>query len=82
MQEYKLNIYDNSCSLKRLKLACEKCKRELSTSLESTFNIDCLIKDKDFNIIIFQNDFEFLCMNLFNKCINLLRNLFTRNKFW
>ena len=75
IQEFKnqnnLDIKSNLRSLKRLKNACEKLKRDLSSTLEATIDIDSLMNGIDFSIKITRADFESLCMDLFNKCIKI-----------
>ncbi len=75
-----LDIRSNQRALKRLKLACEKCKIDLSNSLQTTIDIDSLMNGKDFNITINRSKFEELCSYLFNKCIKILRSLFEETK--
>ena len=75
-----LDIRSNQRALKRLKFACEKCKIDLSNSLQSTIDIDSLMNGKDFNITIDRYKFEELCSALFTKCIKILRSLFEETK--
>ena len=75
-----LDIRSNQRALKRLKFACEKCKIDLSNSLQSTIDIDSLMNGQDFNITINRYKFEELCSALFTKCIKILRSLFEETK--
>jgi L1 cell adhesion molecule like protein len=66
----KLDISDNKRSLRRLKTACEKAKRTLSSSTTANIEIDSLYEGVDFFTSITRAKFESLCMNLFQKCMN------------
>ena len=72
---YNINIKNEPSAMRRLKNACEKCKRELSFSLESTIDIDYLINRKSFYCKILRNDFEELCKELFDKCFDIVKSL-------
>ena len=59
---------------RRLKVECEKAKKNLSSTLEATIDMDALYKGKDFNITISRPDFEERCSNLFKKCLDTVEN--------
>ncbi len=67
--ETKIDIKDNQKALRRLKIACEKAKRELSSTMETTIDISNLAEGQDFSITISRSEFENLCSELFSKCI-------------
>ena len=65
----KIDISDNKRSLRRLKTACERAKRNLSSSSSSTIELESLCEGIDFFSSITRARFESLCMNLFQKCM-------------
>ena len=69
-RKYKVDISDNKRSLRRLKTACEKAKRTLSSSATANVELESLFDGIDFFTSITKARFESLCMNLFQKCIN------------
>ena len=64
-----INIMNNMRAKGRLKKECERAKIDLSNSLETTINIDCIANGEDLNFKIYRADFEKICKNLFEKCI-------------
>jgi L1 cell adhesion molecule like protein len=68
-RKHKVDITGNKRSLRRLKTACEKAKRTLSSSATANIEIDSLCDGIDFFTSITRAKFESLCMSLFQKCI-------------
>jgi len=68
-RKHKLDISDNKRSLRRLKTACERAKRSLSSSSTASIELESLHEGQDFFTSITRARFESLCMNLFQKCI-------------
>ena len=68
-RKHKLDMSDNKRSVRRLKTACEKAKRTLSSSSTANLEIDSLFEGIDFFTSITRAKFESLCMVLFQKCI-------------
>ena len=66
----KIDMSDNKRSLRRLKTACERAKRTLSSSSTASLELESLHEGIDFFTNITRARFESLCMNLFQKCIN------------
>ena len=64
-----INVRENPKAFQRLKSACEKAKKVLSSTTQTTVDIDCLIGEEDLNIIITRSKFEELCLDLFKKCL-------------
>ena len=62
-----INVSNNKKALRRLKVAAEKAKRELSFSMEAQIDIDSLAEGEDLNMPISRIDFENLCEDIFNK---------------
>ena len=63
------DISKNERAKRRLKIACEKAKKTLSSAQETMIDIDSLAEGEDFNIKINRPKFEDLCRDLFEKCI-------------
>jgi len=63
-------ITGNTRALRRLRTACERAKRSLSSTSETTIEIDSLYEGIDFNVSITRARFEELNMDLFRKCID------------
>jgi len=66
----KKDISSNARSLRRLRTACERAKRTLSTSTQASIEIDSLFDGDDFYTTITRARFEELCMDLFKKCLS------------
>ena len=66
----KIDITGNKRSLRRLKTACERAKRTLSSAATASIELESLCEGIDFFTSISKARFESLCMNLFQKCIN------------
>jgi L1 cell adhesion molecule like protein len=59
-----------SKSKRRLRTACERAKRTLSSSSVAQIEIDSLHDGVDYNTKISRAKFESLCSNLFKKCLD------------
>lgn len=60
----------NSRSLRRLRTACERAKRTLSASTETTIEVDSLFDGSDFMTKVTRAKFEELCIDLFRSTID------------
>ncbi|KAK9176025.1 hypothetical protein WN944_028038 [Citrus x changshan-huyou] len=65
----KKDISGNPRALRRLSTACERAKRTLSSTAQTTIEIDSLYEGIDFYTTITRARFEELNMNLFRKCM-------------
>jgi heat shock protein 1/8 len=63
------DMSNNQRSLRRLRTACERAKRTLSSSTEAHIEIDSLFDGIDYNATITRARFEDLCMDYFKKCM-------------
>ena len=63
----KKDINGNPRAIKRLKTACERLKRTLSSTATATIEIDGLVDGVDFNASITRSKFEDLCADIFKK---------------
>ncbi|KAL0003082.1 hypothetical protein SO802_016863 [Lithocarpus litseifolius] len=68
-RQHKVDISGNSRALRRLRTACEKAKRILSSTIETTIEIDSLCNGIDFFSNITRARFVDLNIDLFRKCI-------------
>ncbi|PPD88475.1 hypothetical protein GOBAR_AA31942 [Gossypium barbadense] len=65
----KKDISGNPRALRRLRTACERAKRTLSSTAQTTIEIDSLYEGIDFYTTITRARFEELNMDLFRKCM-------------
>jgi len=74
LQEFKKrhrkDMSENQRALRRLRTACERAKRTLSSSTQAHIEIDSLFDGIDFNSTITRARFEDLCMDYFKKCMD------------
>jgi len=68
-RKYRKDMSQNQRSLRRLRTACERAKRTLSSSTQAHIEIDSLFDGIDFNSTITRARFEDLCMDYFKKCM-------------
>lgn len=68
-RKHKKDISDNPRALRRLRTACERAKRTLSSTTQSAIEIDSLYEGIDFYTSITRARFEELNADLFRKCM-------------
>ncbi|KAM5554504.1 heat shock 70 kDa protein 4-like [Rosa sericea] len=68
-RKHKKDISGNPRALRRLRTACERAKRTLSSTAQTTIEIDSLYEGVDFYSSITRARFEELNMDLFRKCM-------------
>ncbi|XP_074272610.1 heat shock cognate 70 kDa protein-like [Silene latifolia] len=68
-RKHNKKLHDNPKALGRLRAACERAKRNLSSQTEASIEIDCLIDGIDFCSTITRARFENLNIDLFEKCL-------------
>merc|ERR1719218_146404 len=69
-RKFKKDMKDNQRALRRLRTACERAKRTLSSSTQAHIEIDSLFEGIDFNSTITRARFEDLNMDYFRKCMD------------
>ena len=79
-RKHKVDISDSPKALRRLSAACEKSKRILSSAIETDIEVDSLYKGIDFSSTITRAKFEELNMDLFKKCIDIVKKCLTDSK--
>jgi L1 cell adhesion molecule like protein len=68
-QKYSKDLHTNTRAIRRLRTACERAKRNLSSSAKTTVEIDSLFEGIDFSSQITRAKFEQLNGDLFRKCM-------------
>ena len=69
-RKYKKNLTTSARALRRLRTACERSKRTLSSAAQTSIELDSLFEGVDFATSITRARFEELCMDLFRKCMD------------
>jgi len=64
-----IDIRSNPRSVRRLRTQCERAKRVLSSSTQTTIEVETLGQNEDYQCTITRAKFEELCMNQFKECI-------------
>merc|ERR1712176_1294622 len=73
----KKELHTNKRSLRRLRTACERAKRTLSSSASASIEIEALYDGVDFYSSITRARFEELCSDLFKGCLNPVEKCLT-----
>ncbi|CAH1440839.1 unnamed protein product [Lactuca virosa] len=73
-EKHKKDMSGNTKALGRLKAACEKSKRVLSSAMETIIEIDALHEGVDFSMKISRAKFEHLNQDFFTKCIKMVES--------
>ena len=68
-RKHKKDISGNVRALRRLRTSCERAKRTLSSTAQTTIEVDSLYEGMDFYTTITRARFEELNMDLFRKCM-------------
>ncbi|OUM56658.1 hypothetical protein PIROE2DRAFT_18623 [Piromyces sp. E2] len=77
LRKYKKDISSNPRSLHRLRTACERAKRTLSSSTQTSIEIDSLYEGIDFYTSITRARFEEINSDLFRKVIEPVEKVLT-----
>ena len=67
--KYKKDIRLNKRALRRLKTACEKAKRTLSSSMQANIQLEALYEGIDLDFNVTRARFDELCLDLFKKTL-------------
>jgi heat shock 70kDa protein 1/2/6/8 len=68
-KKHGVDIKNNARALRRLRTQCEKAKRILSSSAQTSIEVDSLADSQDFSITITRAKFEELCLSMFKDCM-------------
>ena len=71
----KIDITGNNKALRRLRTACERAKRTLSSATQASIEVDSLAEGEDFQITLTRAKFESLCESLFRRTVAPLDRL-------
>ncbi len=66
-RKHKIDLTGNARALRRLRTACERAKRLLSSSSQASIEIDSLAEGLDLNLTITRAKFESMCDDLFKQ---------------
>lgn len=73
--KHKVDISTNFRALRRLRTACEKAKRELSSATKTTIALDALFDGNDFTSTISRALFEKMNDDLFKMCMEPVKRV-------
>ena len=76
----KKDISSNARALRRLRTACERAKRTLSSAAQTTLEIDSLFEGIDFYTSITRARFEELCQDLFRQTMDPVEKVLRDSK--
>lgn len=76
----KIDINDNARALRRLRTACERAKRTLSSSTQAQIEVDSLAEGNDLALTITRAKFESLCDSMFRSCIGPVESVLRDSK--
>jgi heat shock 70kDa protein 1/2/6/8 len=76
----KKDLKGNQRAVKRLKIACERAKRALSTSVQTTIEVDSLFEGIDYNTTLTRARFEETCGHWFRESINHVERVLRDSK--
>ncbi|KAL2759709.1 hypothetical protein ACRALDRAFT_2023846 [Sodiomyces alcalophilus JCM 7366] len=79
-RKHKKDLSTNARALRRLRTACERAKRTLSSSAQTSIEIDSLFEGIDFYTSITRARFEELCQDLFRSTIQPVDRVLTDSK--
>ncbi|KAK3387430.1 heat shock 70 kDa protein [Podospora didyma] len=79
-RKHKKDLSTNARALRRLRTACERAKRTLSSSAQTSIEIDSLFEGIDFYTSITRARFEELCQDLFRSTLQPVDRVLTDAK--
>jgi heat shock protein 1/8 len=79
-RKHKKDLTTNARALRRLRTACERAKRTLSSSTQTSIEIDSLFEGIDFYTSITRARFEELCQDLFRSTLDPVTSVLKEGK--
>nr|QZX43122.1 70 kDa heat shock protein [Mimivirus sp.] len=76
----KVDLSTSAKALRRLRTACERAKRALSSGTQTTIEVDSLFEGIDYNTPISRAKFEDICSDLFRKTIEPVEQVLRDSK--
>ena len=74
-KKYKVDISSSAKALRRLRTACERAKRTLSSATQASVEVDSLAEGNDFQTILTRAKFESMCESFFRRTVAPLDGL-------
>jgi L1 cell adhesion molecule like protein len=74
------DVMSNKKSIRRLRTACERAKRALSTTTTAMIEIDSFFNGNDFNTALTRAKFENLCDSYFKNCLKPVEQVLLDSK--
>jgi heat shock protein 1/8 len=74
-KKYKVDISSSAKALRRLRTACERAKRTLSSATQATVEVDSLAEGNDFQTVLTRAKFESMCESFFRRTVAPLDGL-------
>ena len=68
-RKHKVDLSENKKAVRRLRTVCERAKRTLSSSTQTTLEVDAIHDGLDLNVVVTRAKFESLCMDIFKKTL-------------
>ncbi|KAK7245585.1 hypothetical protein RIF29_40432 [Crotalaria pallida] len=78
--KHKIDISGNAKALRKLRSACERAKRHLSSTSQTTIEIDSLAEGIDLHALVTRAAFEELNKDLFSKCMQIVEKCLVEAK--
>lgn len=75
LNTYKIDIRNDGKAMRRLRTACEKAKRTLSSSNTTSIEVDSLKNGEDLSLTITRAKFESMCKDYFDNCLKPVRQV-------
>jgi len=79
-RKHKKDISDNPRAIKRLKMACERVKRTLSSSTTASLELDSLYDGIDFAASITRARLDEMCMDMYRLCLDYVDKVLKDSK--
>ena len=67
LKNTKLDAFSSPKAKFKIEEACAKAKKVLSANLEAGVNIECLMEEKDLNVVFQRGDIEQMCLDMADK---------------
>ena len=74
-KKYKVDVSNSAKALRRLRTACERAKRTLSSATQASVEVDSLFEGQDFQTVLTRAKFESLCESFFRRTVAPLDGL-------
>ena len=74
-RKYRQDLSDNKKSIRRLKTACERAKRTLSSAAQTNIELDSLYNGNDYCTTISRAKFENMCESLFRSTLDTVEKV-------